>query len=121
MSDRSHGTGPVSEVNAPSVGRFGPVDGARGCPVAGSAVETTAMGGGPAQRNVPPAINAKVSTAAGLPPGPTTPPAEQARRWIERPLELLDECARQFGDIFTLQLGALGATVIISHPDAVRT
>jgi cytochrome P450 len=56
-----------------------------------------------------------------LPPGPETTPTQQARQWIERPLELLDACALQFGDAFTLQLGALGATVMFGHPDAVRT
>ena len=61
------------------------------------------------------------STVVSLPRGPDTPPAQQARQWIERPLELLDACARQFGDVFTLQLGALGATVMFSHPDAVKT
>jgi cytochrome P450 family 110 len=61
------------------------------------------------------------SPVVSLPPGPSTPPAQQARQWIERPLELLDTCAREFGDAFTLQLGALGATVMFSHPDAVKT
>jgi cytochrome P450 family 110 len=56
-----------------------------------------------------------------LPPGPETTPAQQAREWIERPLELLDDCARRFGDVFTLRLGGLGATVMFSHPEAVRT
>jgi cytochrome P450 len=54
------------------------------------------------------------------PPGLSLSPEQQARLWIERPLELLDACARQFGDAFTLQLGALGATVMFSHPEAVR-
>ena len=61
------------------------------------------------------------STVVTLPRGPETPPEQQARQWIERPLELLDTCARQFGDVFTLQLGALGATVMFSHPEAVKT
>jgi cytochrome P450 family 110 len=61
------------------------------------------------------------STLVSLPPGPETPPAEQARQWIERPLELLDACSRQFGDAFTLQLGGLGATVMFSHPESVKT
>jgi cytochrome P450 family 110 len=56
-----------------------------------------------------------------LPPGPVLSPEQQARLWIERPLGLLDSCARQFGDAFTLQLGALGATVMFSHPEAVRS
>jgi hypothetical protein len=61
------------------------------------------------------------STVVTLPRGPETLPEQQARQWIERPLELLDTCARQFGDVFTRQLGALGATVMFSHPEAVKT
>ena len=61
------------------------------------------------------------SLTTSLPPGPETSPSQQARQWIERPLELLDACALQFGDVFTLQLGALGSTVMFSHPEAVRT
>ena len=56
-----------------------------------------------------------------LPPGPSLSPDQQARLWIERPLELLNDCSRQFGDVFTLQLGALGATVMFGDPEAVRT
>jgi cytochrome P450 family 110 len=56
-----------------------------------------------------------------LPPGPDISPEQQARLWIERPLGLLDACSRQFGDAFTLQLGALGATVMFSHPETVRS
>ena len=66
-------------------------------------------------------VNAMAHTVISLPRGPETPPVQQARQWIERPLELLDTCARQFGDVFTLQLGALGATVMFSNPDAVKT
>jgi cytochrome P450 len=33
---------------------------------------------------------------------------------------LLDRCAESYGAIFTLQLGALGATVFVSDPDGVR-
>jgi cytochrome P450 family 110 len=61
------------------------------------------------------------STRVSLPPGPETPPAQQARQWIERPLDLLDACSRQFGDAFTLQLGNLGATVMFSRPESVKT
>jgi cytochrome P450 len=55
-----------------------------------------------------------------LPPGPALAPSEQAKLWIERPLALLDECVRQYGDIFTLNLGAFGTIVILGHPNAVR-
>jgi cytochrome P450 family 110 len=55
-----------------------------------------------------------------LPPGPTAPPSEQARLWLERPLELLEQCFHEYGDIFRLTLGSFGTIVIVSHPDAVR-
>jgi len=43
-----------------------------------------------------------------------------AKQWIEQPLELLEECSKLYGDIFTLHLGALGPTVFLSHPKAVE-
>ena len=55
-----------------------------------------------------------------LPPGPALSPEQQARLWIERPLELLDACAREFGDVFALRLGALGTTVMVGEPESVR-
>src|SRR5882672_6966959 len=54
------------------------------------------------------------------PPGPATPPMAQALRWIGRPYEFMRECARQFGDVFALQLGAHGKYVVVSRPDAIR-
>jgi cytochrome P450 len=58
--------------------------------------------------------------AAALPPGPTMPPLLLMLRMARRPFELLDECARRFGDCFTLRgLGGPPA-VLFSHPDAIR-
>ena len=57
---------------------------------------------------------------SSLPAGPAAPPLAQALRWIGRPYELLRECAQQFGDVFTLQLGSHGRYVVFSRPDAIR-
>ncbi len=60
------------------------------------------------------------SATVALPPGPDLPAEQQARLWIERPLELLDACAARFGDVFTLDLGANGPTVMFGDPAAIR-
>ncbi|HXX67993.1 MAG TPA: cytochrome P450 [Polyangiaceae bacterium] len=57
----------------------------------------------------------------GLPPGPKLPPKAQALKWIGQPYEFLRDCARAFGDAFTLDMGLDdGKYVVLSHPDAVR-
>lgn len=47
-------------------------------------------------------------------------PVEQSLRWHARPYELLRQCRRELGDAFTLDLGAHGQHLVLSHPDAVR-
>lgn len=59
--------------------------------------------------------------ADGLPPGPNVEAARQTLRWLGRPYALLDECAAQFGDAFTLNLGSHGLFAMFSTPDAIRT
>jgi len=58
--------------------------------------------------------------ADGLPPGPTAPPLLQAMRWIQWPMPFLDECAKRFGDTFTLRLPGAPPLVMFSHPDAIK-
>ena len=58
--------------------------------------------------------------SSGLPPGPNTAPLLQLVRWLRRPLPLLDEMARRFGDAFTLRTLAGPAVVVFSAPAAVR-
>jgi cytochrome P450 len=53
------------------------------------------------------------------PPKPESPPAIQARRWISRPYEFLDECAKTFGDVFALEL-ASDRHVVFSNPEHLR-
>jgi cytochrome P450 family 110 len=59
-------------------------------------------------------------TFQGLPPGPTSSAWEQARAWIERPVEFWTECQKAFGNTFTIQFGSLGSTVLFCEPDAIH-
>src|SRR6185503_7997695 len=53
-------------------------------------------------------------------PGPALPATEQVRRWIESPVELWEECARDYGPMVALDLGSVGAVVLISDPQCVK-
>ena len=55
-----------------------------------------------------------------LPPGPRSPALVQIARWVVRPLQLLDDCHRRFGDVFTLR--APGATnfVVVADPALIK-
>jgi len=41
-------------------------------------------------------------------------------RWLYRPLDLLNELSRRFGDAFTVRIGNLPPLVIISSPEAIK-
>src|SRR5262245_64848877 len=64
-----------------------------------------------------------------LPPGPGIPRVLQMLQWIRRPLPFMEECARAYGDCFTIGFPGLpGAParsrrptfVFFSHPEAIR-
>jgi cytochrome P450 len=55
-----------------------------------------------------------------LPPGPSTPSVVQTYRYVTKPLPLLDECAQQFGDIFTLRLLGTYPWVFVSSPPLLK-
>jgi cytochrome P450/predicted unusual protein kinase regulating ubiquinone biosynthesis (AarF/ABC1/UbiB family) len=59
--------------------------------------------------------------ADALPPGPASPPFLQAMRWVQWPVPFLDECARTFGETFTVRLPMSPPIVMFSHPDAIKT
>ncbi len=67
-----------------------------------------------------PGASKPAESADDLPPGPTSPPLLQAMRWIQWPMPFLDECARRFGDTFTIRLPAAPPLVMFSHPDAIK-
>jgi cytochrome P450 family 110 len=53
-----------------------------------------------------------------LPDGPKAPRFVQLIQWIGDPLTYLDKCAKQYGDIFTAQIGR--PVVMVNHPQAVQ-
>jgi cytochrome P450 len=56
-----------------------------------------------------------------LPPGPTAGPVRQTMRWLARPIALLEDCRRTYGDAFSLNfLGFRSPLVFVSHPEAVK-
>jgi cytochrome P450 family 135 len=57
---------------------------------------------------------------ADLPPGPRTSSLRQLYQWSVRPLEMLDECRRQYGEAFTLRFAGYGTFVMLTQPDAIR-
>ena len=55
-----------------------------------------------------------------VPPGPSSPPIVQILRWIVQPLELLDDCERRFGDMFSLRTPGGERFVIVSRPEHIK-
>jgi cytochrome P450 len=63
----------------------------------------------------------EVPTGA-LPPGPRVPPFVQTLVWAVAPTWVMDQCARRYGDTFTLTFAPSGRKlVMVSDPDAVKT
>ncbi len=67
-----------------------------------------------------PEAPAEATASDALPPGPDEPPLLQALQWVQWPLVLLEDCARRFGDAFTLRLPAAPPIVMFRHPDAIK-
>jgi cytochrome P450 len=55
-----------------------------------------------------------------LPPGPRTPSAWQLLQYTFRPLQFLENCARRYGDPFTVRWPGYGTFVMLSDPEAVK-
>ena len=53
-----------------------------------------------------------------LPNGPKTPSFIQTLKFILNPLAVLDNCAKRYGDIYTLNLKS--PVVVISNPQALQ-
>jgi cytochrome P450 len=56
-----------------------------------------------------------------LPPGPRMPGTLQVAVWNRRAQWMLGQCARRFGDTFTLRIAGQGTWVVVSHPRDVET
>lgn len=60
--------------------------------------------------------------AGALPRGPRVPPVVQTFVWALAPTWVMDQCARRYGDAFTLTFGPSGRKlVMVSDPEAVKT
>ena len=55
-----------------------------------------------------------------LPNGPSSSASWQILQWIGRPLDFMENCTQQYGDLFTLHLGNLGQIVFCSHPQGIE-
>ncbi|WP_394830609.1 cytochrome P450 [Pendulispora rubella] len=55
-----------------------------------------------------------------LPPGPSSHPAVQAFRYLREPFAFLDDCAKRFGDKFTVRVPRRPPLVFINEPDAIK-
>ncbi|MBN3926204.1 cytochrome P450 [Nostoc sp. NMS4] len=59
-------------------------------------------------------------SALKLPNGPQTHPWVQTYQWLTNPLEYMEDCAKRYGDIFTLRIGPVFTPqVFISNPQAI--
>jgi cytochrome P450 len=55
-----------------------------------------------------------------LPPGPRSPAVVNSLRFAYRPLAVLREWRRRFGDVFTVRFLGFGAGVYVADPKAIR-
>jgi cytochrome P450 len=55
-----------------------------------------------------------------LPPGPRSPAVVNSLRFAYRPLAMLREWHRRFGDVFTVRLLGFGSGVYVADPEAIR-
>ncbi|OCR01157.1 cytochrome P450 [Oscillatoriales cyanobacterium USR001] len=55
-----------------------------------------------------------------LPDGPKTQKYVQLIQWIADPLGYMNNCAKQYGDIFTTRWGKLAPFVMISNPEGLQ-
>ncbi|WP_414548384.1 cytochrome P450 [Anabaena sp. CCY 0017] len=59
--------------------------------------------------------------ALQLPDGPQIHPWLQTYRWLTSPLEYMEDCAKNYGDIFTIRVGPLFTSqVFVSNPQAIQ-
>ncbi|TVP61554.1 MAG: cytochrome P450 [Nodularia sp. (in: Bacteria)] len=60
-------------------------------------------------------------SALQLPDGPKNHPWLQTYKWLTSPLEYMEDCAKNYGDIFTLRVGPVfKPQVFVSNPQAIQ-
>jgi cytochrome P450 family 110 len=66
-------------------------------------------------------MSAIADSVVGLPPGPSTSSLVQTYRYVRDPLPLLDECAKRFGDMFTIRMFGTVPWVFVWSPPLLKT
>ena len=61
-----------------------------------------------------------MTSQTALPPGPRVPVALQSAAWIMRGTQVMEACARRYGDTFTYRLARVGPLVFLSDPEDVK-
>lgn len=60
------------------------------------------------------------ATSSGLPPGPRLlAPKFRSLFWYRR-TQVIDECVRRYGDVFTLTVPVYGRSVVVASPEHAR-
>lgn len=66
-------------------------------------------------------VSSSPQSAPSLPPGPKQPAFLQILRWIRHPIAFMEECARRYGDCFTIRFPfGPGTLVFFSNPEAIK-
>ncbi|MGE0826631.1 MAG: cytochrome P450 [Candidatus Binatia bacterium] len=66
-------------------------------------------------------VGASSRTVPALPPGPRLPASLQLFRWLTRPTSFMEECARRYGDCFTVRFPFGRENIIFfSNPEAIK-
>jgi cytochrome P450 family 110 len=61
------------------------------------------------------------TTPMKRPNGPQTPPLLQMFQWIAKPMQFMEACAKDYGDIFTARVGTgFTPVVFVSNPQALQ-
>src|ERR1700716_4498634 len=55
-----------------------------------------------------------------LPPGPRSPAVVNTLRFAYRPLAVLRDWRRRFGDVFSVRMAGFGVGVYVADPEAIR-
>lgn len=65
-------------------------------------------------------LSQSASSHTQLPPGPRGPAVLQTVRYLANPRKFFEECASEYGDMFTVDLLGTGRWVLLANPTLVR-
>lgn len=65
------------------------------------------------------AVTDATTTSLSFPPGPGTSPRYKALFWYRR-AQVIDQCVRRYGDVFSLTVPVYGHAVVVAEPEHAR-